>query len=276
MFNNFLHHDSEKPASCVQLQQPQRIHLATFEHGFVNLSNTKPAFKTLHVPAGISGHSFVRPTRNPQSVTCQQRRAFRRLRSESQLLQQARHSPKRPPSQRFGNELSKDVQSCVKECARGVRDRMQRATRICRYFLCSSLFGAIEEIKCSLVAYGMPCGFLDFDRGSHPIEKNANTLWKSKTIIWKVPMSVFETKTCVSDTNSIIGFGACEASSGETLVLLLVSETWIWKYFHQAEIARGARRLLVMELKRSVLRQRLVTVWKRRGLNLSTCWWGSE
>ena len=28
-----------------------------------------------------------------------------------------------------------DVQSCVKECARGVRDRMQRATRICTYFL---------------------------------------------------------------------------------------------------------------------------------------------
>ena len=45
-----------------------------------------------------------------------------------------------------------DVQSCVKERARGVRDRMQRATRICRYFLCSSLFGAIEEIKSSLVA----------------------------------------------------------------------------------------------------------------------------
>ena len=41
-----------------------------------------------------------------------------------------------------------DVQFCVQECARGVRDRvLQRATRICRYFLCSSLFGAIEEIN---------------------------------------------------------------------------------------------------------------------------------
>ena len=34
----------------------------------------------------------------------------------------------------------------------------------------------------------------------------------------------------VSDTNSIIGFGACEASIGETQVLLLVNETWIWTY----------------------------------------------
>ena len=49
---------------------------------------------------------------------------------------------------------------------------MQRATRICRYFLCSSLFGAIEEIKSSLVAYGVPCG-LDLDCDSHSIEKNA-------------------------------------------------------------------------------------------------------
>ena len=130
------------------------------------------------------------------------------------------------------NSKRSDVQSCVKECARGVRDRMQRATRICTYILCSSLFGAIEEIKCSLVAYGVPCGFLDFDRDSHSIEKNANTL-KSKTIILKIPMSVFETKTFVSDTNSIIGFGACEASSGETQVLLLVNETWIWKDFPQ-------------------------------------------
>ena len=172
----------------------------------------------------------MRPTRNPQSVTCHQRRALRGLSRESQLLQQARHSPKRPPSRRFGNELSKDVQSCVKECARGVRDRMQRATRICRYFLCSSLFGAIEEIKCWLVAYGVPCGFLDFDRDSHSIEKKRQHTLKSKTIIWKIPMSVFETKTFVSDTNSIIGFGACEASIGETQVLLLVNETWIWTY----------------------------------------------
>ena len=94
-----------------------------------------------------------------------------------------------------------DVQLCVKECARGVRDRaLQRASRICRYFLCSSLLSAIEEIKSSLVAHGVPCGFLDLDCDSHSIGKNANTLWKSKTIIWKVQMGVCETKTFESDT----------------------------------------------------------------------------
>ena len=57
-----------------------------------------------------------------------------------------------------------DIQFCVKECARGVRVRvLQRASRICRYFLCSSLLSAIEEIKSSLVAHGVPCGFVDLD-----------------------------------------------------------------------------------------------------------------
>ena len=42
--------------------------------------------------------------------------------------------------------------------------------------------------------------FLDLDCDCHSIEKNANTLRKSKTIIWKVPMSVF-----VSGTKSIVG-----------------------------------------------------------------------
>ena len=77
-----------------------------------------------------------------------------------------------------------DVQFCVKECARGVRDRvLQRASRICRYLLCSSLFSAIVEIKSLLVAYGVPYGFLDLDHDSHSFEKNANTLGKSKTLI---------------------------------------------------------------------------------------------
>ena len=43
----------------------------------------------------------VRPTRNPQPVTCQQRRALRWLCRATQLLQQARHSPKRHPSVQF-------------------------------------------------------------------------------------------------------------------------------------------------------------------------------
>ena len=49
-----------------------------------------------------------------------------------------------------------DVQFCVKECDRSVRDRMQRATGICRYLLCSSLLSVIVEIKSSLVACGVP------------------------------------------------------------------------------------------------------------------------
>ena len=77
-----------------------------------------------------------------------------------------------------------DVQSCVKECAGGVRDRvLQRASRICSYFLFSSLLSSIVEIKSLLVAYGVPYGFLDLDCDSHSIEKKANILWKSKTII---------------------------------------------------------------------------------------------
>ena len=148
-----------------------------------------------------------------------------------------------------------DVQFCVKECARGVRDRvLQRATRIYRYFLCSSLFGAIEEIKSSLVAHGVPCGFLDLDCDSHSIGKNANTLWKSKTFIWKVQIGVCETKTFESGTRSIIGLEpAKRAVEKHSSDLLAVSERNVdLKRFSPAEIAGVARRLLVMELKRSV------------------------
>ena len=146
-----------------------------------------------------------------------------------------------------------DVQSCVKECARGVRDRTQRATRICRYFLCSPLFGAIEEIKSLLVAYGVPYGFLDLDCDPRSIEKNGNTLWKSKTTIWKVLMGVFETKTFESDTRSSIGCGAVEKHTSD---LLAVGERNVdLKIFSPAEIAGVARRLLVMELKRSVFNE---------------------
>ena len=64
-----------------------------------------------------------------------------------------------------------DVQFCVKECVRGVRDRvLQRASRICRYLLCFSLLSAIVEIKPLLVAYGVPYGFLDLDRDSHSLD----------------------------------------------------------------------------------------------------------
>ena len=119
-----------------------------------------------------------------------------------------------------------DVQFCVKQCARGVRDRvLQRAARICRYLLCSSLCSAIVEIKSSLVACGVPYGFLDLDRDSHSLEKNANTLGKSKTLIrtsfwialtlrpWatydcvqgRLGASVFGMKTFEPGSKSIIG-----------------------------------------------------------------------
>ena len=45
------------------------------------------------------------------------------------------------------------------------------------------LDNVIVEIKSLLVAYGVPYGFLDFDRDSHSFEKNVNTLGKSKTLI---------------------------------------------------------------------------------------------
>ena len=58
------------------------------------------------------------------------------------------------------NFKRQDVQFCAKECARGVRDRvLQRATRICRYFLFSSLLSSIVEIKSLLVAYGVHVAF---------------------------------------------------------------------------------------------------------------------
>ena len=148
-----------------------------------------------------------------------------------------------------------DVKFCVKECAKVVRDRvLQRATRICRYFLCSSLLSVIVEIKSLLVAYGVPYGSLDLDCDSHSIGKNANTLWKSKTVIWKVQMGVCETKTFESDTKSIIGLEpAKQAVKKHSSDLLAVSVRNVdLKRFSPAEIAGVARRLLVMELKQSV------------------------
>ena len=152
-----------------------------------------------------------------------------------------------------------DVQFCVKECAKVVRDRMQRATGICRYSLCSSLLNVIIEIKSLLVAYGVPYGFLDFDRDSHSIEKNANTLGKSKTLIrtsfwialtllpWatydcvqgRFGASVFEMKTVEPDSKSIIGLGrakqAVEKHMSDLLAVSVRNEDLEQSFF--AEIA---------------------------------------
>ena len=169
------------------------------------------------------------------------------------------------------------VQFCVKECARGVRDRTQRATGICRYLLCSSLLSVIVEIKSSLVACGVPYGFLDLDRDSHSFEKNANTLGKSKKLIrtsfwialtllpWvtydcvqgRFGASVFEMKTFEPGSKSILGLEPAKQVTENLMSgLLTVSERNVdLKIFSPAEIAGVARRLLVMELKQSVFNE---------------------
>ena len=84
-----------------------------------------------------------------------------------------------------------------------------RATRICRYFWCSCL----ERLKRSSFRWlSTECHATFWTL----IVILIDTLWKLKTIIWKIPMDVYETKTVKFDTRSIIWFGACEARSGET------------------------------------------------------------
>ena len=94
---------------------------------------------------------------------------------------------------------------------------VQRATGICRYLLCSSLLSVIVEIKSSLVAYGVPYGFLDLDRDS----------WTVLTLLpWATydcvqgwfGASVFEMKTFEPDSKIDPWFGACEAGNGESHV----------------------------------------------------------
>ena len=124
-----------------------------------------------------------------------------------------------------------DVQFCVKECARGVRDRvLQRASRICRYFLCSSLLGAIVEIKSLLVAYGVPHGFLDLDRDSHSFEKNINTFsgsrsnccWTQSRRSWVVCCPWISIVFCFScrwmDDEAVLS--DCRIDSGSKLLLM--------------------------------------------------------
>ena len=153
---------------------------------------------------------------------------------------------------------------------------LQRASRICRFLLCSSLFSAIVEIKSLLVAYGVPYGFLDLDRDSHSFEKNDNTLGKSKTLIrtsfwialtllpWatydcaqgRFGASVFGMKTFELGSKSIIGLGVRSRQWTNTrlIFMLLANETWIWKDFTQRS-AGVACQLLVIGPKRSVFKE---------------------
>ena len=88
-------------------------------------------------------------------------------------------------------------------------------------------------------------------------KRTPNTLWKSKTIIWKVLMGVFETKTFESDTRSIVDMElAKQAVEKHRSDLLAVGERNVdLRRFSPSEIAGVARRLLVMELKRSVFNE---------------------
>ena len=172
-----------------------------------------------------------------------------------------------------------DVQFCVKECAKVVRDRMQRATGICRYLLCSSLLNVIVEMKSLVIAYGVPYGFLDFDRDSHSFEKNVNTLGKSKKLIrtsfwialtllpWatydcvqgQFGASVFEMKTFEPGSKSIIDLEpAKQVVEKHMSDLLTVSERNMdLETFYPAEFAGVECQLLVIGLKRSVFKEDL-------------------
>ena len=88
-------------------------------------------------------------------------------------------------------------------------------------------------------------------------KRTPNTLWKSKTIIWKVLMGVFETKIFESDTRSIVDMElAKQAVEKHRSDLLAVGERNVdLRRFSPSEIAGVARRLLVMELKRSVFNE---------------------
>ena len=88
-------------------------------------------------------------------------------------------------------------------------------------------------------------------------KRTPNTLWKSKTIIWKVLMGVFETKIFESDTRSIVDMElAKQAVEKHRSDLLAVGERNVdLRRFSPSKIAGVARRLLVKELKRSVFNE---------------------
>ena len=127
------------------------------------------------------------------------------------------------------NFKRQDVQFCAKECARGVRDRvLQRATRICRYFLCSSLLSSIVEIKSLLVAYGVHVAFWTL---IGILIQSGRTLTHSgsrRPSSGKVQTDVCETKTFESDTRSIIDLELAQRALENTVLIFLLSVNGTW------------------------------------------------
>ena len=116
------------------------------------------------------------------------------------------------------------------------------------------MFREDVEIKSAMVAGGVPPGITGLDCGSQSIERNAEEIRKAKTIIWKVPMSVFETKTFESGTRLISNSEfARQAVEKHRSDILAVCETRTWKGFSRAEIAGVEHRLRVTETQRSVV-----------------------
>jgi len=88
-------------------------------------------------------------------------------------------------------------------------------------FVCSSKFGEDGEIKSGDMGTGVPAGFMGLDCGPKSIEKNAEAVKSSKTILWNGPMGVFEmgkfeagTKKLMDDVVAATGAGAITVIGG--------------------------------------------------------------
>jgi len=71
-------------------------------------------------------------------------------------------------------------------------------------FVISSEFGEGGEIKTTKASDGIPDDFMGLDCGPESIERNAEAIAKSKTIIWNGPMGVFEMDSFASGTKAMM------------------------------------------------------------------------
>ena len=66
------------------------------------------------------------------------------------------------------------------------------------------------EVRVSEMADGIPDGFMGLDCGPKSIAMNAEVIKKSKTVIWKGPMGVFEMAKFESGTKASIFLSSTE------------------------------------------------------------------